>query len=187
MKLFLNVIIAICLLSCTSQSYASDKGIALAKKCMHAAEDELRIITCIGYETTLTSAYMELYFAYIERNPDKAWDHLRRTALSNIFQDPNRNEIHLSALKHALPNRKDLIALYEKAIIWADKEAAQSAEDLYARADTIANDLSDTRQIKGFKKLFLYLAEQKGHTQAAIDVEIMNEALWKRMEEDNVK
>ena len=159
------------------------KGLAkpMEEECLQEQKKYDRV-RCIGYEGSLAQAYMSLYFTYVEPNPDEAWDYVRLEALSNIDINPNKNQIRLQALKKAKLEKPDFIKLYEKAILWAEKEAEQSADELYARSKTIVDELSRESLIESFQKVYLYMAKGKGHEQARIEVEIMSEEFLRRME-----
>ena len=192
-QIFLALILSIGLSACkpvlqepTASNQTQDEGEALYEKCRHE-ENQYGIVKCIGYHSALTNSYMELHLSYYEPNPEAAWDYMRLEALHNIFMEQNKNKIRLYALKKALPDKEGFITLFENAIIWAKQEAAQSAEELYLRSKNIANDVSEGIPKENFKELFLYMAETKGHAQAAIEAEIMSKALLKSLEEEDAK
>lgn len=186
-KVIFSIIIAIFIYSSAAKAdgLVSDKGKVLAERCK-SKKRNYEIVECIndgGF--SLLHAYMSLYInpKYGGKNPDRAWDDLRLEALSNASQNEGFNKTKLSALKILLSDKEELIKLYEKAIDWADKEISQNSGQLYERAYTIVEDLSDKKSKKSFQKLFLYLAAKKGHKQADIDAQKMSDEFLKKIEE----
>ncbi len=181
------VTIIVCVLFYGSVVFALDDAFILSEKC-RKEKTKHDIVKCIGGDGfSLLHAYMSLYFAYSDPNPDEAWDSARLEALSNIRKNPNINKIRLQALKNINLGKDDFIELYEKAIIWGEEEFGKSADELYARSKTIADDISDESLKKTFQKRYLYMAKKKGHEQAGIEAEIMSEAFLKRLEEKRAK
>ena len=184
MKIRALFLILILLSSPLPAMAGEDEAFALYELCKDE-RNKRAIIECVSNKSWIFQAYNHLYPRQpnlVQENPDFAWDYVRLEALYNIPYRPDLNTIRLGALKHAAPllDASDFITLYEKAILWAQKEMDRDANDLYKPSKSIANEVHNEKLQNHFIIHYLDTAEHKGHIVAGIEAS----ALWKEFDKD---
>ena len=119
-------------------------------------------LRCIDHDGYIYIAYGELNInpKYGGPHLDSGWNYLRLQALGF---EKSYNEEKLRLIELINFDNPEFIALFKKAITWAEQEKAKSADELYQLSKTVPPQIKQERHKDNFRGKYLLLARKKGH------------------------